>query len=160
MSQKPDTSRAAFVSIIERNPLKKPPDAAVFDIRRSMPPKPGGHSGRTHHPAGHPMGTPPDELPDVPSHPGLRQTHPNFVYCEPMHTGVVYRGRPIRSNYKVHKLVIHKADELEQLMEGITPLSFPPGNVSTSSDAETLMRFIEQHEVRWSQRVDRDGREY
>lgn len=93
----------------------------------------------------------------VPGHPGLEQTHPNFVYCEPHHTGVLYRGRPVRSNYKVYKLPIECADQLEKLMEAGSPTHGPAAK--SAGDVESLMLFIKTYEIRWSQAVNRAGHE-
>lgn len=77
----------------------------------------------------------------------LEETHPEYVYVILQGAGIISVGRPIRGNFYCYKLERKHAEVLRQLFE-------TAGNLNS-----TVAVYLKKHELKWSHRIDRDGRE-
>lgn len=80
----------------------------------------------------------------------LPKTEPNYVYCILQGAGYMKRGRPIRGgNFYVYKLHKEHATMLQSLLD-----EKPLDGVQ-----QELSEFLHEHDLRWDQRMTRDGHE-
>lgn len=72
-----------------------------------------------------------------------KATHPRHAYYE-HRTGLLLLGRPIRSNFYVYKMAASDGEALNAML-------------SRGVRESEVLAFLKRVEIRWSQRIDRDG---
>lgn len=78
----------------------------------------------------------------------LLQTHPDYIYVVLQGAGIISEGRPIRGNFWCYKLHKRHTAKVEKLF------------TKYGSESPEVIEFVSRQEVKWSQVIDNEGREW